>query len=135
WKLAIKPGKPFAFGRLAQSVFLGLPGNPVSALVTLSQLAVPAMARLGGLQVKAPARFNAVALTPLKKRAGRTDFQRGIYEVDEKGQLVVRSTGAQGSAMLSSMSAANCFIVLERARGNVAAGEQVCIEPYSRLLD
>ncbi|WP_028866112.1 molybdopterin molybdotransferase MoeA [Psychromonas aquimarina] len=135
WKLAIKPGKPFAFGKLPNSVFFGLPGNPVSAMVTLYQLAVPAMAAMSGLKAKAPIRFNAAAVQRLKKAAGRTDFQRGTYSVDDKGQLVVKSTGSQGSGVFSSMSQSNCFIVLEQDRGNVEAGETVTIEPYNALMD
>ncbi len=135
WKLAIKPGKPFAFGKLPNSVFFGLPGNPVSAMVTLYQLAVPAMAAMSGLKAKAPIRFNALAAQRLKKAAGRTDFQRATYSVDDKGQLVVNSTGSQGSGVFSSMSQSNCFIVLEQDRGNVEAGETVTIEPYTALMD
>ncbi|WP_019613947.1 molybdopterin molybdotransferase MoeA [Psychromonas ossibalaenae] len=135
WKLAIKPGKPFAFGKLPNSVFFGLPGNPVSAMVTLYQLAVPAMAAMSGLKAKAPIRFNALAAHSLKKAAGRTDFQRAVYSVDDSGQLVVSSTGSQGSGVFSSMSRSNCFIVLEQDRGNVEGGETVTIEPYNALMD
>ncbi len=135
WKLAIKPGKPFAFGKLPSSVFFGLPGNPVSAMVTLYQLAVPAMLTMGGLKVKPAIRFNAIAIDKLKKAVGRTDFQRASYSVDENGQLVVSSTGSQGSGVFSSMSQSNCFIVLEQQRGNVEAGETVTIEPYNALMD
>ena len=135
WKLAIKPGKPFAFGKLPSSVFFGLPGNPVSAMVTLYQLAVPAMQTLAGLQAKPAIRFNAIASHKLKKSVGRTDFQRATYSVDDTGQLVVASTGNQGSGVFSSMSQSNCFIVLEQTRGNVEAGETVTIEPYNALMD
>lgn len=135
WKLAIKPGKPFAFGKLANSVFFGLPGNPVSAMVTLYQLAVPAMRKMSGLTVKPIIRFNATAVDSLKKKSGRTDFQRANYCVDENGQFVVSITGSQGSGIFSSMSQSNCFIVLEEDRGNVEAGETVLIEPYSTLMD
>jgi molybdopterin molybdotransferase len=135
WKLAIKPGKPFAFGKLPNSVFFGLPGNPVSAMVTLYQLAVPAMATLSGLKPKAAIRFNAISKEAFKKSAGRTDFQRATYSVDEIGQLIVQSTGSQGSGVFSSMSQSNCFVVLEQERGNVKAGEVVTIEPYNALMD
>ncbi len=135
WKLAIKPGKPFAFGKLSNSVFFGLPGNPVSAMVTLYQLAVPAMATLSGLNPQPVMRFNAIATEKLKKSPGRTDFQRANYSVNEYGQLVVQSTGSQGSGVFSSMSQSNCFIVLEEDRGNVEAGETVTIEPYNALMD
>ncbi len=135
WKLAIKPGKPFAFGKLSNSVFFGLPGNPVSAMVTLYQLAVPAMATLSGLNPQPVMRLNAIATEKLKKGPGRTDFQRATYSVNENGQLVVQSTGSQGSGVFSSMSQSNCFIVLEQDRGNVEAGEIVTIEPYNALMD
>jgi molybdopterin molybdotransferase len=135
WKLAIKPGKPFAFGKLPSSVFFGLPGNPVSAMVTLYQLAVPAMATMAGLTAKPAIRFNAVITDKLKKSTGRTDFQRAVYRANEEGQLVVSTTGSQGSGVFSSMSQSNCFIVLEQDRGNVAIGETVTIEPYSALMD
>ena len=135
WKLAIKPGKPFAFGKLPNSVFFGLPGNPVSAMVTLYQLAVPAMATMAG-HIKKPAiRFNAITTDRLRKAAGRTDFQRAVYSVNEEGQLVVSTTGSQGSGVFSSMSQSNCFIVLEQDRKDVAVGETVTIEPYSALMD
>ena len=135
WKLAIKPGKPFAFGRLPDSVFFGLPGNPVSALVTLYQLAVPAMEKLSGVIAKSPMRFTAIMQDDIRKKAGRTDFQRGLYFVNKAGQIVVQSTGKQGSGIFSSMSQSNCFIVLEHERGNVKTGEGVTIEPYTHLLD
>ncbi|RJG48495.1 molybdopterin molybdotransferase MoeA [Motilimonas pumila] len=134
WKLAIKPGKPFAFGKLSHSVFFGLPGNPVSALVTLVQLAIPTMRAMAGETPAVPARFQAISQTAFKKSPGRTDFQRGIYHVNAQGQIEVASTGAQGSGVFSSMSASNCFIILEQERGAVAAGETVTIEPYDHLL-
>ncbi|GLS90146.1 molybdopterin molybdenumtransferase MoeA [Psychromonas marina] len=135
WKLAIKPGKPFAFGKLPHSVFFGLPGNPVSAMVTLYQLAVPTMATLSGFNAAPAIRFNALTTERLRKAAGRTDFQRGNYSVNENGQLVVNTTGSQGSGVFSSMSQSNCFIVLEQDRGDVEIGETVTIEPYNALMD
>ena len=135
WKLAIKPGKPFAFGKLPSSVFFGLPGNPVSAMVTLYQLAVPTMNRMSGLNVTPAVRFTAQLTNPIKKGAGRVDFQRGNYSVNQDGQLLVNTTGSQGSGVFSSMSQSNCFIVLEQDRGNVEIGETVTIEPYSALMD
>ena len=135
WKLAIKPGKPFAFGKLPNSVFFGLPGNPVSAMVTLYQLAVPAMIKMSGLNQQPTLRFNALSTVRFKKSPGRTDFQRGNYHIDAQGSLTVTSTGAQGSGVFSSMSQSNCFIVLEEDRGNVEVGETVLIEPYSYLMN
>lgn len=135
WKLAIKPGKPFAFGKLNNAWFCGLPGNPVSTTVTFYELVQPLIARLSGFsQWQPPMRFKAVTTTPLKKSAGRLDFQRGIAGVNESGQMVVKTTGDQGSHIFSSFSLANCFIVLERERGAVAAGETVEIEFFNHLL-
>lgn len=136
WKLAMKPGKPFAFGRLANSWFCGLPGNPVSAAVTFYQLVQPLLAALTGQrQSPLPPRLRARAAQRLKKTPGRLDFQRGIMSRSADGELEVRSSGHQGSHVFSSFAVANCFIVLERERGSVAAGEWVEIEPFNALLE
>ena len=136
WKLAIKPGKPFAFGRLANSWFCGLPGNPVSAAVTFYQLVQPLLATLTGQTTRImPLRQRARAAERLKKSPGRLDFQRGILTRGDDGVLEVRSTGAQGSHVFSSFALANCFIVLERDRGSVEPGEWVEIEAFNGLLE
>lgn len=136
WKLAIKPGKPFAFGRLKNSWFCGLPGNPVSAAVTFYQLVQPLLAKLTGQRAAAlPPRQRVRAAERIKKTPGRLDFQRGIYAPTADGTLEVRSTGNQGSHVFSSFALANCFIVLERERGTVEAGEWVEIEPFNALLE
>lgn len=134
WRLAIKPGKPFACGRLPASLFLGLPGNPVSALVTLHQLAVPMLRKLAGEEQQLPQRLPARAAGALRKRPGRTDFQRGVCSLNDNGELQVVATGGQSSGVLSSLSQANCFIVLEQNRGDVAPGELVQIELFDGLL-
>lgn len=135
WKIAIKPGKPFAFGKLENAWFCGLPGNPVSALVTFYQLVQPLIAKLQGQkQWQNPPHFQAVAATNLKKSPGRLDFQRGIYHVNAQGQIEVQPVGFQGSHLFSAFVKSNCFIVLEQERGNVAAGETVTIEPFNHLL-
>ncbi|WP_411752579.1 molybdopterin molybdotransferase MoeA [Serratia sp. (in: enterobacteria)] len=135
WKLAIKPGKPFAFGKLQHAWFCGLPGNPVSAALTFYQLVQPLLAKLAGhSEWQLPPRLKARALTPLKKSPGRLDFQRGIFTSNAQGELEVSTTGHQGSHVFSSFSQGNCFIVLERERGSVAAGEMVEIEPFNALL-
>ncbi|MFB2872580.1 molybdopterin molybdotransferase MoeA [Aeromonas jandaei] len=133
WKLAIKPGKPFAFGRLPRVWFFGLPGNPVSAMVTFDQLVQPALAKLAGQRFERPRQLQAVTTEPLKKSPGRLDFQRGILSQGPNG-LEVRSTGSQDSAVFSSLSRANCYIILERERGRVAVGETVTVEPFGGLL-
>ncbi|WP_312663663.1 molybdopterin molybdotransferase MoeA [Pantoea sp. CTOTU49201] len=136
WKLAIKPGKPFAFGRLANSWFCGLPGNPVSAAVTFYQLVQPLLATLTGQTTRImPLRQRARATQRLKKSPGRLDFQRAIVSRGDDGVLEVRSTGAQGSHVFSSFALANCFVVLERERGDVEPGEWVEIEAFNTLLE
>jgi molybdopterin molybdotransferase len=135
WKLAIKPGKPFAFGKLKHAWFCGLPGNPVSAALTFYQLVQPLLAKLAGhSEWHLPPRLRARALTPLKKAPGRLDFQRGVFASNAQGELEVSTTGHQGSHVFSSFSQGNCFIVLERERGSVAVGEMVEIEPFNTLL-
>jgi molybdopterin molybdotransferase len=134
WKLAIKPGKPFAFGHLPNSYFMGLPGNPVSALVTLHQLGVPMFRKISGEIPKPPMRLPAIADTKMGKRPGRTDFQRGYYYVEQDGRLLVKPTGAQGSGILTSMSQANCYVILEQERGPVSEGETVTIEPFDAII-
>lgn len=134
WRLAIKPGKPFACGRLPSSLFIGLPGNPVSALVTLHQLALPMLRKLQGEDAVQPVRLPAKAAAMLRKRPGRLDLQRGVWSLAEDGSLQVRATGGQSSGVLSSLSEANCFIVLEQERGRVEAGEMVTIELFDGLL-
>jgi len=134
WKLAMKPGKPLAFGSIGKTLFLGLPGNPVSALVTLHQIGLPVLRSLSGETISPPVRIPAIASERLKKRPGRADYQRGIAELHDAGQWQVRSTGQQGSGILSSVSKANCFIVLEQERGHVEPGETVMVEMFDRWL-
>jgi len=135
WKLAIKPGKPFAFGKLPHSWFCGLPGNPVSAALTFYQLAIPLLAKLSGNKASPlPERLRVRAATRLKKSPGRLDFQRGILARGADGELEVSTTGHQGSHIFSSFSQGNCFIVLERERGNVEAGEWVEVERFNHLF-
>ena len=133
WKLAIKPGKPFACGKLSDSYFLGLPGNPVSAMVTFHQLAVPFIRRLAGQADIKPIRFNALLSEDIRKRPGRVDFQRGVFSTVD-GVPSVKSTGKQGSGILSSLSKANCYIIIERERGDAKAGETVTVELFDGVL-
>lgn len=134
WKLAMKPGKPFAFGKLSNSLFFGLPGNPVSALVTMYQLAVPGLLKMQNQQQKPRVQFKVKTNDNLRKAPGRMDFQRGVLSVNEQGELSVESTGSQGSGILSSLANANCFIVLPAEQGHVTAGEMVTVEPFDELL-
>ncbi|RUO42732.1 molybdopterin molybdenumtransferase MoeA [Aliidiomarina taiwanensis] len=127
WKVAMKPGKPFAFGHIENTWFFGLPGNPVSATVTLMQLAEPALRKLSGEQYTPALTMSAVAGEALRKRPGRADFQRGILRY-EKGENRVYSAGPQGSGMLSSLVQGNCLICLSAEQGSVEAGDTVRVQ-------
>ena len=134
WQVAIKPGKPFAFGKLDNCWFFGLPGNPVAAVVTLEQLVQPVLRKLSGETVTTNVKLlSAECEVPLKKQPGRMDFQRGWYWQGEHG-LKVKTLGAQSSGMLSSIANANCYIVLARDSAGLPAGEIVSILPFSNLL-
>lgn len=139
WKVAIKPGKPFAFGRLTRGArgipFFGLPGNPVSALVTFLLLVRPALACLMGWQLP-PARWlPALTAAPLRLTPGRQDFQRGTLTVDEDGVLRVGSAGGQGSAMLTSLAAADCLVRLDPpaagASRELPEGSRIWVWPFA----
>ena len=130
----MKPGKPFAFGKLKDTWFFGLPGNPVAAAVTMDQLTQPVLKHLSGEKHISSESYQATAAEYLKKRPGRADFQRGWFEQDNNSQLKVSSAGSQSSAVLSTLKRANCFIRLEQDRGPVSAGEEVTILPFSSLL-
>jgi len=132
-KVEIKPGRPVTFGRWRSAWFCGLPGNPVATMATFYLLLRPALQRLQG-EVREPApRFSAACAEALRKHPGRTEIQRGVLFTGPDGTLQVRTTGRQGSGVLSSMSKANCFILLEHARGQVAAGEAVTVLPFEQL--
>jgi molybdopterin molybdotransferase len=138
WKIAMKPGRPMAFGKIGagkESAWLfGLPGNPVAVMVTFYQFARPALLKLMGLDpVPATPGFPARCVEPMKKGRGRTEFQRGVL-FQQDGEWCVRPTGHQGSGILSSMAAADCFIVLEPEREKVGAGETVQVQLMSGLV-
>jgi molybdopterin molybdotransferase len=126
--IAIKPGRPLTFGQIGASIFMGLPGNPVAVMVTFSQFVVPAIEVLSGARPRRPALFRAHALEAMRKKPGRYEFQRGIATLDENNQWQVAKTGKQGSGILTSMSRANCFIVLPDDNAGVAAGDEVSIQ-------
>lgn len=130
WRIAMKPGKPLAFGKLNNAWFFGLPGNPVSAMVTFLQFVRPALNHLAGKERAAPFRIPLRCSNKLKKRPGRLEFQRGILEKGDNGETVVRGAGPQGSHILRSMSIADCFIVLPEENSGVEAGEWVEVEPF-----
>lgn len=134
WKIAMKPGKPLAFGHINNTIFFGLPGNPVSAMATFYQFVQPSLKLLEGEIIEEPIRLIAKCTNKIKKRPGRKDFQRGIMSNDENGLLIVNTTGIQGSHMLSSMAKANCFIVLDRDAGDIETGEMVEVQPFNELI-
>jgi molybdopterin molybdotransferase len=134
WKIAMKPGRPLAYGRIGDAHFFGLPGNPVSVMVTFYQFVRDALLVLQGRADAAGVpMFKATLDAPIRKAPGRTEFQRGILAPGPDG-WTVRTTGDQGSGILSSMSQANCFIVLPAATGNVAAGELVDVQLLEGLI-
>ncbi|MGO2132871.1 MAG: molybdopterin molybdotransferase MoeA [Halomonas sp.] len=132
WQLALKPGKPLACGRLGPrgTVFLGLPGNPVAAMVTFLQFAAPLLARLEGqtAQQGLPVRRMALSDQTISSRLGRTDFLRGIHYSDDTGQLRVREAGPQGSGILSSMAMADCLIEIGPEHDRIEHGAPVTIQ-------
>lgn len=130
WKVAIKPGKPFAFGKLKSAWFCGLPGNPVSSYVTFQQLVMPLLCKLSGENMQAPQTLQAISDNDIRKQPGRADFQRGNYWLDEVGQLRVSIQGKQGSGIISSIANANCYILLEQQDCDLPAGSRVKIQPF-----
>lgn len=134
WKIAIKPGRPLAFGHIGRAAFFGLPGNPVSVLATYYQFVQPALRRMMGQEQIPPVRVAVRCESRLKKRAGRLELQRGILTQDSNGELRVHTTGLQGSHVLTSMSKANCFIILPVESTGVEPGEWVEIAPFEGLV-
>jgi len=135
WKIAMKPGRPLAYGRIGHAHFFGLPGNPVSAMVTFYEFVQDALKILQGQRDIAPApTFKVPLSSPIRKVPGRTEFQRGILSPDGDGGFTVRTTGEQGSGILSSMSRANCFIVLPADTGDCAVGERVDVQLLEGLI-
>ena len=134
WKVAIKPGRPLAFGQVGSAVFFGLPGNPVSVMVTFYEFVQPALRKMIGEDNAGILSLRARCDSRLKKRPGRVEYQRGILQKDQDGNLVVVKTGAQGSGILRSMSQANCFIILPIDSAGVEPGAFVDIQPFSGLV-
>jgi molybdopterin molybdotransferase len=129
WKIAMKPGRPLAYGKLGNAHFFGLPGNPVSVMVTFYQFVRDALLKLSGCDpIPLIPTFKVPCVSNLKKAPGRTEFQRGVLQCDAQGTWSVRVTGEQGSGILRSMSEANCFIILPTEQGNVAAGTLVDVQ-------
>lgn len=134
WKVAMKPGRPLTFGKLGTTYFFGLPGNPVSVMVTFYQFVQPALKKIVGERSTLPVMMKVPCSSKLKKRPGRVEYQRGILEQDETGRMVVRKTGSQGSGILRSMADANCFIVLPLENNGVKPDDLVDVQLFHGLV-
>jgi molybdopterin molybdotransferase len=134
WRIAMRPGRPFALGRIGTTVLFGLPGNPVAVMVTFLSLVRPALLKMMGATPKPLPLLQAHSQEPMRKKAGRTEYQRGIVTVAPDGQLQVRTTGNQGSGVLSSMVQANGLIVLGHEQGNVAVGDLVSVMMFDGVI-
>ena len=143
WKIAMRPGRPMAFGVLKpvvgksparKTLFFGLPGNPVAVMVTFYQFVRAALLQLNGANQTEPPMTQAIAEAPIRKKPGRTEFQRAILGRGLDGKPTVRLTGSQGAGILRSMSEANCFVILGHEQGNVAGGDWVDVALFDGLL-
>ena len=135
WKLAIKPGKPLAFGQIGDCWFFGLPGNPIAVLVTYEQFVKSALLQLAGVQPTRPLKLRARCETALHKSPGRQEYQRGIFKQSASGEFSVTTAGKQDSHQLKTASLANCFIVLDKDCGGVETGAMVIIEPFNTRIE
>jgi len=138
WRIAMRPGRPMAIGRIGsgseQAILFGLPGNPVAVMVTFYAFVRDALLAMSGATVEPLPMLSAASTAAIRKKAGRTEYQRGIVSRGADGQWQVAITGAQGSGILRSMSVANGLVVLHHAQGNVAAGERVDVLPFDGLV-
>jgi molybdopterin molybdotransferase len=134
WRIAMRPGRPMAVGRIGKSVLFGLPGNPVAVMVTFLAFVRPALLRMMGSSAQPAPLLRAKSLEPLRKKAGRTEYQRGFLSSAPDGTLQVRTTGNQGSGVLSSMVQGNGLIVLHHAQGNVAVGDEVDVMMFEGAI-
>jgi molybdopterin molybdotransferase len=133
WKINMKPGRPLAYGKVGESHYFGLPGNPVSAMVTFYQFVREALICLMGSAVKPSPMFQVECVDAIKKATGRTEFQRGIL-FEDAGVWKVKPLPNQSSGVLSSMSAANCFIVLDETIGSCTAGAMVSVQLLEGII-
>jgi molybdopterin molybdotransferase len=138
WRIAMRPGRPMAIGRIEsggrEAILFGLPGNPVAVMVTFYALVRDALLAMSGATSAPLLVVRAASVGPIRKRAGRTEYQRGIVTRDVDGRWQVRTTGSQGSGILRSMSEANGLVVLGHAQGDVAAGDEVDVLPFDALI-
>ncbi len=138
WRIAMRPGRPLAIGRIGsadrQAILFGLPGNPVAVMVTFYAFVRDALLHMAGAAPQPLPLLRAASVAPLRKKPGRTEFQRGIVSRAGDGRWQVAITGAQGSGILRSMSQANGMVLLHHEQGNVAAGEEVDVLPFDGLI-
>jgi molybdopterin molybdotransferase len=135
WKIAMRPGRPMAVGRIGSSVLFGLPGNPVAVMVTFLAFVRPALLRMMGCRDTAPPpMLRARSQEAMRKKPGRTEYQRGIVSHAADGTLQVRTTGNQGSGVLSSMVQANGLVVLHHHQGSVAPGDEVDVMLFDGVI-
>jgi molybdopterin molybdotransferase len=134
WKISMKPGRPLTFGSLGDAFFFGLPGNPVAVMVTFYQFVQPALRYMLSGERHHPLMLKANSMDMMRKRPGRFEFLRGIMSQSEPGQYDVRIAGRQGSGILTSMSRANCFILLPEESGDIQEGDSVIIQPFEAFV-
>jgi molybdopterin molybdotransferase len=134
WRIAMRPGRPMAIGKINNAILFGLPGNPVAVMVTFYAFVREALRAMSGMTEATQPLLRAACTTPLRKKPGRTEYQRGIVTCDADGRWQVTITGSQGSGILSSMSAANGMVVLHHQQGNVDAGDEVDVIPFDGLV-
>ncbi|MCL4137750.1 UNVERIFIED_CONTAM: hypothetical protein GTU68_033903 [Idotea baltica] len=134
WKIAMRPGRPFAFGQVNDALFFGLPGNPVSVMVTFYQFVMPALRDLMGETQSEPLTMQVVCTDAIRKRPGRFEYQRAILSTNADGIMQVSMTGEQGSGILRSMSAANCFILLDEQCDGLPVNSLVTVQPFAGLV-
>ena len=134
WRLNLKPGKPLAFGTIGNTLFLGLPGNPVSTIVTYLLIAQPLLLALSNAGTVSPAIYKAILQTPIRHSPGREEYQRGISELSN-GDRRVRVTGDQSSNRLATFSEADCLIRISKDVGDLVSGTEVEILPFFGLVD
>ena len=130
----MKPGRPLAFGKINNTCFFGLPGNPVSVMVTFYMFVQPALFKMMGQDESNMLRLQVRCLDHLRKRPGRVEFQRGVMSLNDKNLYEVSKTGSQGSGILTSMSEANCFIVLPLDAESIKPGDTVTVIPFASLI-
>jgi len=134
WRVAMKPGKPLAIGKINNAAFFGVPGNPVSAMATFYQFVQPALQKMMGMKDGFKLTMQLPCMTDLHKQAGRLEYQRGILSHNENGEMIVNSTGVQGSHILTSMSRANCFIILPAENAGITSGDLVEVQPFAGII-